>query len=107
MKRGRPAGSKIRQNIIEILNHLGKGYGYEISKIYNEVFPKVTQRSIYYHLRKGLQTQEIILHGVQREQGTFSWGDMVEKNYYSLGTAAKPQGHAQLQEFLSSWKPKK
>ena len=56
MVRGRPVKSQIRQNIIEILFYLGKGYGYQISKIYNEAIPQVTQRSVYYHLRKGVHT---------------------------------------------------
>ena len=32
--RGRPVKSAIRQNIIEILNFIKRGYGYEIYKIY-------------------------------------------------------------------------
>ncbi len=92
MPRGRPTQSIIRQNIIEILFHLGKGYGYQISKIYNEAFPPVTQRVIYYHLRKGLQTREIVEHSVQRERGSFSWGSEVEKKIYALGEAARPAG---------------
>ena len=59
MGRGRPVKSQIRQNILEILHYLGKGYGYQISKVYNEIFPRVTQRVIYYHLKKGMQTKEI------------------------------------------------
>lgn len=105
MKRGRPTKSLIRQNVVEILNHLGPGYGYEISKIYNEVFAKVTQRSIYYHLRKGIQTKEIAIHRVEQEKGNFSWGSLVEKTYYALGQQAQPQGNAQVKEFLQQkWK---
>ncbi len=104
MKRGRPTGSSIRQNILEILYHLGRGYGYEIAKIYNGIFPQVTQRSIYYHLRKGLQTGEIAVHKVEREKGSFSWGDSVEKTYYMLSSMATPQGKAQVKEFLQKWR---
>ncbi|MEK6951310.1 MAG: hypothetical protein AABX13_06325 [Nanoarchaeota archaeon] len=105
MKRGRPTKSVIRQNVIEILHHLQQGYGYEISKIYNAVFPKVTQRSIYYHLRKGVQLQEITLHKIEVEKGDFSWGNSVEKIYYGLGSNAKPIGNIQVKEFLESkWK---
>lgn len=105
MKRGRPIKSAIRQNVVEILHHLGSGYGYEISKIYNEVFSKVTQRSIYYHLRKGIQTKEIAIHKVEQEKGDFSWGSLVEKTYYALGPSAKPAGNMQVQEFLQQrWK---
>lgn len=102
MKRGRPTKSVIRQNVIEILHYLPQGYGYEISKIYNAVFPKVTQRSIYYHLRKGVQLQEIALHKVEVEKGNFSWGSTVEKIYYGLGNNAKPLGVPKIKEFLEA-----
>ncbi len=100
MARGRPIRSQIRQNIIEILFYLGKGYGYQISKIYNEVFPQVTQRSIYYHLRKGTQTKEINVNKIKAEKGDFSWGDTVEKIYYELGDAAEAKGDSRVKEFL-------
>ena len=101
--RGRPVKSQIRQNVVEILYYLNKGYGYQISKIYNEVFPKVTQRSIYYHLRKGVQTKEIEVHTVELEKGDFSWGNSVEKTYYALGRNAEPQSNQKIQEFLEKW----
>lgn len=105
MERGRPIGSPIRQNVVEILYYLGRGYGYQICKIYNEVFPTVTQRSIYYHLRKGTLTKEIIIHNIEQEKGEFSWGTVVEKKYYSLGKNAKPQGNGRVKEFLQQrWK---
>ena len=104
MKRGRPLKSPIRQNIVEILHYLGMGYGYEVSKIYNEVFPAVTQRSIYYHLRKGIQTGEIRLHKVEQEKGEFSWGQIVEKTYYTTGKAANPKGIPRVKEFIKKFK---
>ncbi len=104
MVKGRPVKSQIRQNVVEILHHLGKGYGYRISKIYNEVFPKVTQRSIYYHLRKGVLTKEIEIHTIEQEKGEFSWGSVVEKKYYALGKNAQPKGERRIQDFLSKWK---
>ncbi|MFH1276446.1 MAG: hypothetical protein ABIH82_05025 [Candidatus Woesearchaeota archaeon] len=100
MKKGRPVGSEIRQNILEILFFLGKGYGYQISKIYNEVFPEVTQRVIYYHLTKGIQTKEIEMHSIEQEKGNFSWGSEVEKKFYSLGEVAMPKGDLRVKEFL-------
>ncbi len=103
MKRGRPVGSTIRQNIVEILFHLGNGYGYQISKIYNTVFPKVTQRSIYYHLRRGILTQEIELHKIEQEQGDFSWGSSVEKIYYSLGKNAAPKGEERVKGVMQEF----
>jgi len=100
MARGRPVRSEIRQNVIEILHYLGKGYGYQICKIYQEIFPAVTQRSIYYHLRKGTQTREIIVNQIKEEKGDFSWGSTVEKIYYELGEAAEPKGEPRVKEFL-------
>ena len=104
MNKGRPTKSTIRQNIVEILYYLGRGYGYQLCKIYNEVFPQVTQRSIYYHLWKGLQTKEILVHKIEQEKGDFSWGQMVEKKYYMLGSRAQPKGERRVQEFLKTWK---
>ena len=104
MKKGRPIGSKIRQNVVEILYYLGRGYGYHIAKIYNEVFPKVTQRSVYYHLKKGVLTGEIAVHKIEEEKGEFSWGQTVEKTYYMLGGKAQPRGLRRVQDFLKSQK---
>ena len=92
MARGRPAKSAIRQNIVEILYFLKQGYGYEIYKIYREVFPTVTLRSIYYHLRKGVQLEEFKIQRIKKESGNYSWGESAEKIYYSLGPNAKPTG---------------
>jgi len=100
MLRGRPVKSQIRQNIIELLSHLKQGYGYQISKIYNEIFPRVTQRSIYYHLRKGTTTNEISIHKIQQEKGDFSWGTTVEKIYYTLGKNAEPKNDKRITEFF-------
>ena len=47
MPRGRPIKSAIRQNVVEILYFLKKGYGYDIYKAYRDIFPAVTMRSIY------------------------------------------------------------
>ena len=100
MARGRPTRSVIRQNIIEILFFLEEGYGYQIAKIYNEIFPPVSQRSIYYHLKKGAQTKEIEIKKIKQEKGDFSWGSMVEKIYYSLGDAAEPRGDQRVGDAL-------
>jgi len=104
MVKGRPIKSKIRQNIVEILHYLDNGYGYQIAKIYNEVFPTATQRSIYYNLQKGLLTKEITVHKIEEEKGEFSWGSVVEKKYYSLGKNAEPTGEKKVKEFLDRWK---
>jgi hypothetical protein len=91
MKRGRPVKSVIRQNIVEILYFLGEGYAYDIYKHYVEIFPNVTMRSIYYHLKKGVVTQEFVVKDIKKEKGTYSWGPEAEKIYYALGPMAAPQ----------------
>ena len=88
MKRGRPAKSVIRQNLVEILCFMGTGYAYEIYKAYSEIFSNATMRSIYYHLHKGVQTEEFIVKAIKKEQGNYSWGPEAEKTYYALGPAA-------------------
>lgn len=105
--RGRPEKSPIRQNIVEILHYLEQGYGYQIAKIYNEIFPQVTQRSIYYHLHKGILTKEIKLDQIEEEKGNFSWGSVVEKTYYALGAEAQPKGDERIKNYLQQQKWKK
>lgn len=100
MARGRPAKSEIRQNIIEILFFIKKGYGYDIYKIYRDIFAPVTMRSIYYHLRKGLQLEEFKIEKIEKEKGDYSWGGEAEKIYYSLGPNAKPTGNERVKEYL-------
>ncbi len=104
MVKGRPIKSQIRQNMVEILYYLGEGYGYQIAKMYNEIFPKATQRSIYYNLRKGLLTKEMEVHKIKEEKGEFSWGNVVEKTYYTLGKNAEPKGEKRVKEYLDRWK---
>ena len=103
MVKGRPIKSKIRQNIVEILHYLGEGYGYQVAKMYNEIFPPATQRSIYYNLQKGLLTKEIAVHKIEEEQGEFSWGSVVEKKYYSLGKNAEPKGEKRVKGYIDIW----
>ncbi len=87
---GRPFGSKIRKNIVNLLFLMGKGYGYEIHKYYIELFVPCTREVIYYNLKKGLQTEEFKLDMVKIEQGNFSWGPQTRKLIYSLGKLANP-----------------
>lgn len=104
MKRGRPVASDIRQNIVEILYFMGKGYGYEIYKIYKSIFPSCTMKSIYYHLAKGVDLGEFELEEVKKEKGKYSWGNEVEKKYYKLGSAAKPRMDSRVKEFFDKRK---
>ncbi|MEA3430675.1 MAG: hypothetical protein U9R08_05360 [Nanoarchaeota archaeon] len=99
-RRGRPVKSQIRQNIVEILYFLGNGYGYDIYKIYRDIFPKVTMRSIYYHLKKGIETGEVKIKTVKSEKGEYSWGGEAEKTYYALGEKAIPKMDNRVKEFL-------
>ena len=91
-KRGRPVVSVIRQNMVEILFKIGNAYGYEIYKHYLENYPKITLRSIYYHLKKGVDIGEFEVEKVEKEKGEYSWGETAEKIYYRLGKSAAPQG---------------
>lgn len=100
MGRGRPIGSPIRQNMIEILHFLGDASGYDVFKIYREVYPKITLRSIYYHLKKGLILQEFEVKNIKKVSGNFSWGGEAEKIYYTLGPNAKPTVDIKVKEYL-------
>jgi len=104
MGKGRPVKSEIRQNIIEILHYMKEGYGYEIYKAYIVIFPKVTMRSIYYHLHKGLDLGEFKKSKVEMSKGDYSWGGEAEKIYYALDENAKPIGDDKAKEFFESKK---
>ena len=104
MARGRPIKSKIRENIIEILYFMKEGYGYDIYKVYIGVYPKVTMRSIYYHLKKGVSTGEFKVKKIKSEKGNYSWGGEAEKIYYSLGNNANPKIDKRVKEYLDKEK---
>ena len=48
----------------------------------------------------GIRVRETI----EREEGDFSWGSVVEKTYYALGKEAEPKGIKRVGEFLSKFK---
>jgi hypothetical protein len=102
MPRGRPTKSAVRQNLVEILAVKGKGYGYELARIYNTIFPQCTRENIYYHLRKGVAIGEFVLKEVKQEKGNFSWGSTAEKKYYALGQNAKPLGNEKIRKFFKA-----
>lgn len=104
MKRGRPIKSDVRQNLVEMLAVMGKGYGYEIHRFYNELFPAVTRENIYYNLKKGVKLGEFRLVEVKDEKGEYSWGSTVEKKYYALGPSAEPKGDKKVKEFFEGLK---
>ncbi|MBW2965763.1 hypothetical protein KY342_01515 [Candidatus Woesearchaeota archaeon] len=106
-KKGRPVESAIRQRIVEILYFLKEGYGYDIYKVYSAVYPKATMRSIYYHLKKGVELGEFKVKRIKSEKGDYSWGGEAEKIYYSLGPNAKPKVDKKIKEYLDKVKKSK
>ena len=102
---GRPLGSPIRKNIVEILNCAGKLHGYQVYSIYKKIFPKKTSmRVIYYHLKKGLSTGEFKIAMITKETGSYSWGGEVRRVYYELGPNARPEGSEEVKEAISALK---
>ena len=104
MPRGRPSKSEVRQNIIDILNFLKKGYGYEIYRIYIAIFPKITMRLIYYHLKQGVKLEELKVEKIEKEKGNYSWGSEAEKIYYSLGKNANARVNERVKNYLEKKK---
>lgn len=102
--RGRPTRSEIRQNIIEILVYSGPSYGYDIYKHYVGMFPRVTMRSIYYHLNKGLSLKEFEVSEIKRVKGNYSWGPDAEKIFYKLGSKAEPNNLDRVKEYFKELK---
>jgi hypothetical protein len=92
--------------MVEILYFLGNAYGYQIFKVYRELFPRVTLRVMYYHLKKGVELGEFKQHKVVREEGEYSWGTHAERTYYSLGKDAKPIILNKVKEFTEKKKLK-
>ncbi len=108
MARGRPIGSGIRQNMVELLYFMKRAHGYEIFKAYRDIFPKVTLRVIYYHLKKGVATGEFLVDRIEKEKGDYSWGGEAEKIYYKLGKDAKPKMEKIVNEYFEKKsRPKK
>ncbi|MFH1591300.1 MAG: hypothetical protein ABIC95_05235 [archaeon] len=100
MPRGRPVRSEIRQNLVEILYVMGRAYGYDLYKAYIKMFPKVTIRSIYYNLKKGVSLEEFEVEKIETVQGDYSWGHTAQKIFYTLGRNAKPRLDKRVAEAL-------
>jgi|SRR3989344_8676504 len=103
----RPAKSAIRQNIVDMLFFMKRGYGYGIYKAYTALFPKTTMRNIYYHLRKGTATEELKKEKAEIIKGEYSWGSEAEKVFYTLGKKAKPKMNKKIKEYFDSISGKK
>ncbi len=104
MHRGRPVKSQIRQNIVEILYFLGPSPGYDIYKVYVSIYPKVTMRSVYYNLKKGVELGEFKIDRIEKVKGNYSWGPEAEKTFYSLGPNAKPRMESRAKEYFDKKK---
>lgn len=102
MGRGRPTGSPVRQNMVEIIYVVGNAHGYELYKIYIELYPKVSLRNIYYHLKKGKELGIFKVANISKEEGNYSWGTKAEKTYYELGDQAKPKGDKKVEVFIKT-----
>jgi len=103
--RGRPPKSDIRKKIAEILYFIERGYGYDIYKAYIDLFPKVSIRSIYYHLKQGVKLNEFKVDKVEVTKGDYSWGGEAEKTYYALGEVSKPSINLHVKEYFEKRKP--
>lgn len=97
-KRGRPVKSEVRQQMVDILSVLGSAYGYEIYKHHKDIFPKVTLRLVYYHLKKGVDLGLFKKGKVEASKGEYSWGPEAEKQYYELGPSASVTDNALVKE---------
>lgn len=98
-KRGRKPVSEIRDNIAELLFFVGEAYGYELFKKYVKVFgQKISMRSVYYHLNKGVELGEFVVNRVENIRGNFTWGEGVRRVVFKLGPNAKPSGRVEVKE---------
>ena len=91
-KRGRKPNSEIRSNIVELLHFFGEGYGYDLYKKYVKAYGKVSMRSVYYHLRKGVELGTFRVKTIESVAGNYSWGPKAQRVVFSLGAQAEPKG---------------
>lgn len=88
--------------MIEIVYFLKTSAGYDIYKVYREIYPKVTLRNIYYHLKKGVSLGVFELESIKNMKGSNSWGSRTEKIFYKLGKNAKPLGDMRVKKFIEA-----
>ncbi|MBI3036987.1 hypothetical protein HYY73_04540 [Candidatus Woesearchaeota archaeon] len=103
MKRGRPQGSPVRQNVTELLSQFGELHGYDVYKHYAKLFPKVSMRAVYYSLRNGVKKGYFKIAKVERQHGSYSWGPEAQRVYYALGETAKPVGDAKVKKYFEDF----
>ena len=87
--RGRPKGSRTRDHVGEILSVIERGTGYDVYRIFRDVYGPITSRAIYYNLHQGVLLDQFEYDGVTVESGEYSWGGKAEKKYYKPGRKAK------------------
>jgi hypothetical protein len=90
--------------MIDLLYFLGKAYGYEIYKMHKALYPRVTLRVIYYHLKKGVALGEFKVEKTEKSKGEYSWGGEAEKTYYSLGPNAHPKMDPKVKDYMDKTK---
>lgn len=96
-KLGRKPKSDIRDEMVELLYHLKEAYGYDLYKKYCKVYDKkVSMRSIYYHLNKGVELGIFNLKEVRDVKGDFSWGSGAKQVIFQLGTNATPKASTEV-----------
>jgi hypothetical protein len=86
----RKAGSPIRTNIICILAALKKANGYQIYKVYKQLYAPCSLRVIYYHLQRGVQYGLFVIDSVVETKGSYSWGTTSQQAFYRLEPSVKP-----------------
>ncbi len=80
---------------------MGEAYGYQLYKAYKDIFPAVTLRVIYYHLKKGKSLGEFEVAGIKKTSGSYSWGPEAERVFYKLGPKAKPSILPEVKEYFA------
>lgn len=107
MRRGRPIGSSVRNHLIELLYFMKRAHGYELYKAYRDLFPKITLRLVYYHLKKGVALGEFKVEKVEQEKGDYSWGSTAQKIYYGLDKKANPAIDPKVKEYFEKKRHKR
>lgn len=98
-KLGRKPKSDIRTNLVELLFFIKEDYGYDLYKKYISVFDKkVSIRSIYYNLTKGVEIGIFRIKNIEQAHGDYSWGNNVQRVIFSLGKEANPRGLQEIYE---------
>lgn len=75
--------SPVRKAMVSLLEEHGELYGYRMQKLYENKFGHISLRLVYYHLSRGVK-EGIFNVQVREEEKGCSWGNHVERKYYSL-----------------------